>query len=295
MKRNPRSDFKAFKLMAVSVMLCLLPGLARAAELRAPAVVEAGQAFSVPLQGSGSATFYLVGPDHVVKRTVKLGSDLQIQSSDVRAAGRYQAILCDSVCTSAVFEVKAAQPGHLSFFLHPSRVPVHTPNSIDATAFVFDQYFNLDLAPEAVDFQIKPASGASFSRRVSTRRGVAWMRTDSTPHEGRVQVTAVSGSVEEARVVQQVAAEACALRVKAVANGNMVTIETDPVRDCSGNSLPDGTVVSFTTIDREGKSTVDTPIKKGIARTELSIHGRAQISVACGVVEGNEVAINGKL
>jgi hypothetical protein len=295
MKRNPRSDFKAFKLMAVSVMLCLLPGLARAAELRAPAVVEAGQAFSVPLQGSGSATFYLVGPDHVVKRTVKLGSDLQIQSSDVRAAGRYQAILCDSVCTSAVFEVKAAQPGHLSFFLHPSRVPVHTPNLIDATAFVFDQYFNLDLAPEAVDFQIKPASGASFSRRVSTRRGVAWMRTDSTPHEGRVQVTAVSGSVEEARVVQQVAAEACALRVKAVANGNMVTIETDPVRDCSGNSLPDGTVVSFTTIDREGKSTVDTPIKKGIARTELSIHGRAQISVACGVVEGNEVAINGKL
>jgi hypothetical protein len=295
MKRNPRSDFKAVNLMAISVMLCLLPDLARAAELRPPAVVEAGHAFSVPLQGSGQATFYLVGPDHVVKRTVKLGSDLQIQSSDVRAAGRYQAILCDSACTSSMFEVKTAQPAHLSFFLHPSRVPVHTPNSIDATAFVFDQYFNLDLAPEAVDFRITPASGASFSRRVSTRRGVAWMRTDSTPHEGRVQVTAVSGSVEEARVVQQVAAEACSLRVKAVANGNMVTIETDAVRDCSGNSLPDGTVVSFTTIDREGKSTVDTPVKKGIARTQLSVHGRAQISVACGVVEGNEVAINGKL
>src|ERR1700676_2668067 len=295
MKRNPRSDFKAFNLMAISVMLCLLPDLARAAELRPPAVVEAGHAFSVPLQGSGQATFYLVGPDHVVKHTVKLGSDLQIQSSDVRAAGRYQAILCDSACTSSMFEVKAAQPAHLSFFLHPSRVPVHTPNSIDATAFVFDQYFNLDLAPDAVDFRITPASGASFSRRVSTRRGVAWMRTDSTPHEGRVQVTAVSGSVEEARVVQQVAAEACSLRVKAVANGNMVTIETDAVRDCSGNSLPDGTVVSFTTIDREGKRTGATPIKKGIARTQLSVHGRAQISVACGVVEGNEVAINGKL
>ena len=85
------------------------------------------------------------------------------------------------------------------------------------------------------------------------------------------------------------------MRVKAVASGNMVVIETDPVRDCSGNALPDGTVVSFTAIDREGKSTVDTPIKKGVARTQLSIHGRAQISVACGVVEGNEVAINGKL
>jgi hypothetical protein len=295
MKRNPGSDFEMFTRMAVSALLCLLPGVARAAELRTPAVVEAGQAFSVPLQGSGNATFYLVGPDHVAKRTVKLGSDLQIQSSDVRAAGRYQAILCDSACTTAAFEVKAAQPAHLSFFLHPSRVPVHTPRSIDATAFVFDQYFNLDLAPEAVDFRIKAASGDSFSRRVSTRRGVAWLPMDSTPHEGRVQVTAVSGNVEEARVVQQVAAEACALRVKAVASGNMVTLETDPVRDCSGNSLPDGTVVSFTTVDREGKSTVDTPIKKGIARTQLSIHGRARISVACGVVEGNEVAVNGKL
>ncbi len=295
MKRRPCSDFESFQRMAVWVLLCLLPGLARAVELQPPPVVEAGQAFSVPLPGSGQATFYLVGPDHVVKRRVKLGSDLQIQSSDVRAAGRYQAILCDSACTSSAFEVRATQPAHLSFFLHPSRVPVHTPNSIDATAFVFDQYFNLDLAPQAVDFRITPASGASFSRRVSTRRGVAWMRTDSTPHEGRVQVTAVSGNVEEARVVQQVAAEACSLRVKAVANGNMVVIETDPVRDCSGNSLPDGTVVSFTAIDREGKSTVDTPIKKGVARTQLSIHGRAQISVACGVVEGNEVATNGKL
>ena len=97
------------------------------------------------------------------------------------------------------------------------------------------------------------------------------MRTDSTPHEGRVQVTAVSGNVQEARVIQQVAAEACGLRMKAVASGNMVTLETDPVRDCSGNALPDGTVVSFTTVDQEGKSTVDTPIKKGVARTQLSV------------------------
>jgi len=74
-----------------------------------------------------------------------------------------------------------------------------------------------------------------------------------------------------------------------------VTLETDPVRDCSGNALPDGTVVSFTKVDSAGKSTVDMPIKKGIARTQFSIHGRAQISVACGVVLGNEVALNGAL
>ena len=283
------------QLLKAAVLLALFALPAMAADLRPPATVQAGQAFSIPVQGSGGATFYLVGPDSVVKRDVKLDGDLQVQANEVRAAGRYQAILCDSGCTSASFEVKATQPAHLSFFLHPSRVPVSTPNSIDATAFVFDQYYNLVLAPSTVDFKITPASGAAFTRQVPTKRGVAWLRTDSTRNEGRVQVTAVAGSVQEARVVQQVAAEACGLRVKALPSGKTVTLETDPVRDCSGNALPDGTVVSFTTVDRDGKSTVDTPVKKGIAKTQVSIHGPAQVTVACGVVVGNEVSLSGKL
>jgi hypothetical protein len=295
MKGTTHSDFASCRHLTGLALLCVLTGSALAAELRVPAIVEAGRAFSIPLDGSGQASFYLLGPDHVVKRTVSLGSDLQIQSSDVRAAGLYQVILCDPSCTSATFEVKAGQPAHLSFFLHPSRVPVSTPASIDATALVFDGYFNLVLTPAAVNFRITPASGAGFSRQGSTRHGVTWMRMDSTPHEGPVQVTAVSGNVEEARVIQQVAAEACRLRMKAVTSGNLVTLETDPVRDCSGNALPDGTVVSFTKVDKAGKSTVDTPIKKGKARVQFSFHGRAQISVACGVVLGNEVALNGGL
>jgi len=296
MKRIRYSHFAFGKCLAGVVLLCVLAGRARAADLSVPAVVEAGQSFSIPAEGSGQATFYLVGPDHVVKRSVTLGSDLAIQPSDVRAAGRYRAILCGpSSCTSAVFQVEAAKPAHLSFFLHPSRVPVSTPRSIDATAFVFDQYSNLVLTPAVVDFRITPASGAGLSRQSSTQKGVAWMRMDSTSHEGRVQVTAVSGNTEEARVIQQVAAEACGLRMKAMPSGNTVTLETDPVRDCSGNALPDGTVVSFTKVDREGKSTVDTPIKKGVARVQFSLHGPAHIGVACGVVLGNEVALNGKL
>jgi hypothetical protein len=288
--------------LALSCMLpsCALPGWAQTAELQVPETVAAGQSFSIPVvgsgqAGSGQATLYLLGPDHVLKRRVNLGSDLQIQSSDVRSAGLYRVILCYASCTSATFEVTAAQPAHLSFFLHPSRVPVSTRDSIDATAFVFDQYFNLVWTPVAVDFRIAPASGAGSSWRGSTRHGVAWMRMGSTPHEGAVQVTAVLGNVEEARVIQQVAAEACGLRMKTVASGNRVSLETDPVRDCSGNALPDGTIVSFTKIDKLGKSTVDTPIKKGIARVQFSVHGRAQISVACGVVLGNEVALNGGL
>jgi hypothetical protein len=101
--------------------------------------------------------------------------------------------------------------------------------------------------------------------------------------------------VEEARVIQQVAAEACGLRMKALTSGDLAVLETDPIRDCSGNALPDGTVVSFTKIDQAGKSTVDTPIKRGVARMQFSLHGPAQISVACGVVLGNEVMLNGKL
>jgi hypothetical protein len=123
------------------------------------------------------------------------------------------------------------------------------------------------------------------------------MRINSTPHEGRVQVTAVLDKVEEARVIQQVAAEACGLRMKAVTSGDTAVLETDPIRDCSGNALPDGTVVSFTKIDKAGKSTVDTPIKKGVARMQFSMHGPAQIDVACGVVLGNEIVVTptGKL
>jgi hypothetical protein len=295
MRRTAPINFTLRHCLAALALLSMLSGWAGADDLRVPATVQAGKGFSIPAEGSGQATFYLVGPDHVVKRSVTLGSAVAIQSSDVRAAGRYHAILCSSSCTSAAFLVEAAKPAHLSFFLHPSRVPVSTPQSIDATAFVFDQYFNLVLTPAVVDFRITPESGASFSRPSTARRGVTWMRLDSTPHEGRVQVTAVSDKTEEARVIQQVAAEACGLRMKAIPSGNAVTLETDPVRDCSGNALPDGTVVSFTKVDRQGKSTVDTPIKKGVARVEFSLHGPAQIGVACGVVLGNEVALNGKL
>jgi hypothetical protein len=299
MKRTIRGDFALRTGLTGLAILCAFVVSAKALALHPPAVVEAGQAFSLSTEGSGQATFYLIGPDHVVKRGVNLGSDLQIQSNDVRAAGRYQVVLCDSSCTSSTFQVKAAQAEHVSFFLHPSRVPVSSRDSIDATAFVFDQYFNLVLTPTALNFRIAPASGAAFSRQSSTRNGVTWIRMDSTPHQGKVQVTAVlanaRGNVEEARVIQQVAAEACALRMRAVPSGDMVTLETDPVRDCSGNALPDGTVVSFTMDDQAGKSTVDVPIKKGVARTQFSVHGPAQISVACGVVLGNDLALNGKI
>jgi hypothetical protein len=71
-------------------------------------------------------------------------------------------------------------------------------------------------------------------------------------------------------------------------------VQTEPVHDCSGNPVPDGTIVSFTATAESGKSTVDAPVKKGIARAQMEASGPAVISGASGVVMGNEVRIGAK-
>ena len=96
------------------------------------------------------------------------------------------------------------------------------------------------------------------------------------------------------RVVTQVAADPCNLRMKAskATSGNIL-VETEPIRDCSGNAVPDGTIVTFTSVDAKGRSTVDARIKRGFARAELPASSDARISVASGVVLGNEISWGG--
>ena len=45
------------------------------------------------------------------------------------------------------------------------------------------------------------------------------------------------------------------------AAGERLAAETEPVRDCSGNALPDGTIVTFTETYNGGESTVDVPLQ----------------------------------
>jgi hypothetical protein len=279
---------------SLSVTL-LASTLAAAAELQPPAKVTAGQQFAIPSTGSGSATFYLLGPSHVLKRKVQLGEKIMVDAADVTAAGRYRAIACGSDgCASASFYVVAAVPARLSFLLHPSRVPVTARDAINATAFVFDKYRNLVLRPTPVDFHVNPKNGAEFTRRIKSVRGVAFMRMSPTPKEGPVKVIASVGDTSEPRMIQQVAADACNLHIKATPTAKGVLVETDPVRDCNGNMVPDGTIVSFTQVDANGKTTVDAPIKKGVARAEMAVSGQARISVASGVVMGNEIMLAGR-
>jgi hypothetical protein len=283
---------KLFWTLGLSVFI---GSLAFAAELRPPAQVTAGNAFSISTSGSGKATFYMVGTSHVLKREIQLGSEIAIAPDDVKTAGKYLAIACGSDgCNSAAFYVMAGPADRLSFLLHPSRVPVKAGDAINATAFVFDKFHNPVLKPVDVSFRVEPKDSPAFTRTVKAVQGVAWIRMSSTAKGGPVKVIASVGLASEPRIIQQVASDACNLRIKASPGKHGYVIETDPVRDCSGNMVPDGTVVSFTKVDASGKSTVDAPIKKGVARTELPVTGKATVSVASGVVIGNEISLGGR-
>jgi len=278
---------------ALFFTLLTLPGLAPGDEIHAPAQVVAGTSFSIASSGSGKATFYLIGPYSVRKRIVKTGGGIAVDGSEVEHAGRYSAVLCSDQCSTAHFYVRPAGASRISLLVHPSRVPVADSDAISAVAFVFDRFHNLDMAPETVDFKVMPKEGRELTQAISVENGVAWVRMTSGRKEGLSKIGAYVGKTSEIRVVQQVAADACNLHIRAEWVGHSFFVETAPVRDCSGNSVPDGTVVSFTKTDASGKTTVDVPIKKGIARVEMPVSGEAHITVASGVATGNELNVAG--
>lgn len=269
---------------------------ARGEELRLPQDATAGQPTTMGTSGQGEATLYLVGPGQVIQRNIKLGSDVQIKSGELRSAGRWVAIVRSSGGKqSQVFWVRPAQPENLSFLAKPSRVPVAQHNAISGTVFLFDKFHNLVLESAPVNFNLS-VNGAGTAQSVTSHAGVAWIEASSGPKEGAAQFVASVGGTSVRRVVQQVASEPCSgsLRMHiAEHEKDMIVVKTDPIRDCSGNPVPDGTIVSFIETDKSGKSTVDARIKKGMAQAELPASDNATISVAAGVTLGNELHVGG--
>jgi hypothetical protein len=262
---------------------------ARAAELTAPQNAVAGQ----PLTIGGSGTLYLIGPGQIIKREFKSGS-VEIKGEELKQAGRWIAIIKGDSHQSQVFWVKPGKPDNLSFLARPSRVPVARPNVISGVAFVFDKYQNMVLDPMPINFKLS-VGGAGSSRTASSHEGVAWINSSSAAKAGAAQFVASVDDTAVTRVVQQVAADPCNLRMHVAGrSGNRVTVETDPIRDCSGNPVPDGTIVTFIQTDKNGRSTVDARIKKGSARAELPASDNATITVAAGVVLGNELHVGGR-
>jgi hypothetical protein len=283
-------------LRAVCLAFCLVAAASIAAQdLQVPAVVPAGSGLAIPTSGSGSATFYLLGPSYVAKRQVQLGQEIHVPPREVRSAGRYLAVIRSGGSSqSASFYVVAAKPASLSFLAHPSRISVAQREGIIGVAFVFDKWHNLVRRPQTVDFHLAAKDAPAVTQSVRSRDGVAWILMNSGHKAGNAKFVAALDGIEETRVIQQVAADPCHLQIRAERNPKGVLVETAPVRDCSGNPVSDGTVVTFTANGPQGLSTVDVPIKKDVAQAELKISGPATISVASGVVMGNEVKVGGQ-
>ena len=262
-----------------------------AQDLRVPGTIAAGDETSISTTGSGKATFYLVGPGVSRKSDVSLGEEIHLQAQDLRYAGDYLALLCSGTCSSGRFYVSAAKPSGIVFLVHPSRVPTGQPDAVSGVALPFDQFHNLALTPANVTFQITSGGRSLFSRSERTKDGVAWFRTASGKSAGAVQVDASLDDLSVRRAVQQVASEPCNLRIKGERTRTGILVQTEPVHDCSGNAVPDGTIVTFTATAGNEKSTVDAPIKQGIARAQIAASGAAVISVASGVVLGNELRV----
>ena len=264
------------------------------AELKLPANPAAGQAMTIGTSGEGDATLFLIGPGQVIKRQVRRGQDVAIKGEEVRDAGKWIAILRGGGRSeSQVFWVKPGTPENLNFLARPSRVPVARPGVISGLAVVFDKYQNLVLDPKPVTFSLS-VNGSGPSQTVTTRNGLAWISSSSARKAGAAQFVATLGDTSVRRVVQQVASDPCNLRMHvAQRSRDQVVVETDPIRDCTGNPVPDGTIVTFTQTDGSGRSTVDARIKKGIARAQLPASDKATVTVAAGVVLGNELHLGG--
>jgi len=281
----------------LSMALSTISVVGQTSAVRFPESLEVGKTISVPTTGTGSATLYVVGPGSAFRRKIQLGQSITFGADDLHNAGHYVAfVVTGSGTQNAQFKVMpSAQPADISFLAKPSRLPVNLSDAVSGVAYLFDVYGNLILQPQQVSFELKDSAGRAQSRAATSREGVAWVRMNSAAKAGPAQFQAVAGNVREKRVIQQVAGDPCSLRMSAHPAGSKLALETEPVRDCNGNPVPDGTIVTFTETYAGGQSTVDVPIKRGVARTEVLGRKGAVISVASGVVMGNEIRWSGGL
>jgi hypothetical protein len=266
-------------------------GFAQGRSMSAPKSIQAGDAFTVQTSGSGKAALFIVGPDQVLRRDVQLGEAASFAAGSLYNAGHYFLVLKSESSTDSVsFDVAPAnKPAELSFLAKPSRLPVGLHNGITGAVYIFDSYKNLITTPTPVSFELSAPSGAVQKRTVQAHDGAAWTGMDSTAQQGSDKFVARTGDISSTRIVAQVPGDPCGLKMSAQQSGQKLQLSTDPVRDCNGNAVPDGTIVTFTESYRGGQSIVDVPLKRGIAEVQMPVHSGATISVASGVVMGNQI------
>lgn len=288
------STTRSLSALACAALVSAVVCPATAQELSVRHSVAAGSDITIATTGSGTATLYLVGPGVASKKDVTLGEGIPVPGDELQYAGKYTAIVCAATCNSAEFFVTAATPASLAFLVHPSRVPARQPDAVSGVALVFDKFDNPVLTPTTINFLVKGAKETLFSQAIPTHDGEAWFRTSSSKTAGPVGLTASADDLSAQRALQQVASEPCNLRIKAQPTARGIEVETEPVRDCAGNPVSDGTIVTFTGTDPNGKISIDAPVKGDVARVHINVLPPVVISAACGVAMGNELRIDQK-
>ena len=269
----------------------LQSAFAQGMKLTLPRLVQAGMPFSVKYTGSGEGTLYILGPGQALKRQLQPGDTTTFPAGSITNAGQYLVLLqsSSSTDTGILNIVPATRAASLSFFDKPSRLPVDLRDAITGTVYVFDAYHNLILAPSTVSFELNGTNGQTQKHVVVTHDGAAWTTMDSTAEQGADRFWARTGDIATLRIVSQVPGDPCGLKMNAQPSGQSIQLQTEPVLDCKGNAIPDGTIVTFSESHLGMLSTVDVPLKRGIAEVLMPAENGATISVASGVVLGNQI------
>jgi hypothetical protein len=286
---------KQTTLLACLSLIGISLAVAQTKSMILPQTVTAGGELSIPTIGNGHAVLYIVGPGQALRRDVQVGEVASFPAGVLYNAGHYVAILVNgsSIETGEFDVTPSSRPESLGFLAKPSRLPVGVHNGISGAIYVFDAYRNLITTPMSASLELSSSSGVQQTRTMTTKNGVAWAEMDSATKEGAARFVARVGGISGTRVIEEVPGDPCRLTISARQNGAKLEIETAPVRDCSGNSIPDGTIISFTETFNGTQSTVDVPLKKGTARVDMPANKGAKISVASGVVAGNEIRWEG--
>src|ERR1700744_5750724 len=262
--------FRLSFLVGSLAFATIQPAHAQNATMSLPKQVQAGSTFSIQTTGSGKAVLYIVGLGQVLRRDIQLGETAVFPAGGLYNAGRYVAILVAGPSTqNGVFDVvPGAKPASLSFLAKPSRLPVGLHDGISGAVYVFDAYQNLITAPTPVSFNLSNGTAPATTQTVTARDGAAWIQMDSAAKEGSANFVAQADGVSSTRVIEEVPGVPCGLVMSARQAGHYLDLQTNPLRDCSGNPVPDGTIVTFTEAYDGMQSTVDVPLKHGVAEVE---------------------------
>lgn len=282
---------RPFPAMIAGSLLAASSLFAQNGDLQVPHSIEAGSSFSIQSAGNGKGTLYIVGPNQVLERDIQLGQPVFFAQGSVYNAGRYLVIVRSENSThqSTLDVTPANNPAEVSFLARPSRLPIGLHDGITGAIYVFDVYNNLITVPMPATFELIGPSGAKQTQSVVTRNGSAFTAMDSTPRQGTDRLTARVGDVASTRIVTQVPGDPCGIKMSAKPSGQQILLQTEPLLDCSGNAVPDGTIVTFTETYPGAQATVDVPLKRGIAQVDMPAHNGALLSAASGVVLGNQI------